>query len=118
MASMTDKESSLNVLVTTLAHVGLLVIGLFFLFIGTYSILLWGNCANVSCDSGPFANALVLVRAGVWVPFGLSVVVSVVLMVRRKAAWYVPAAATIVIVACVVAGMFVANYAMIAALTA
>jgi hypothetical protein len=100
-----------DLVATMILNIGLPFWLLFWSFFGMDFVMKAGNCANVSCDGGPFAIADALVRVGAWAVFVLSVVVSVVLLVRRRSAWYVPVAAGAVMVLCVFAAMLIASLA-------
>ena len=84
-------ETKPDVVVTSVFHLVLLIAMPFLWFVGSQIISITGiGCAN--CADW-VAIALVLVWPGLLVAFGLSVVVSVVLLMRRKNAWFVPVAA-------------------------
>lgn len=88
-ARLTTKALWWAVVGTSLLHLGLPIL----FALNGWIVEIKGNCANVPCDTGPLRIADVLVHEGAFVAFGLSVVMSVVLLVRRRHAWYVPIAA-------------------------
>ncbi len=98
---MLDKEVEREVLVTALLHFGLFWYILVLMFLTSVSMVSL-DCGSDLCDQGQVTLVL-------WAVFGISILVSVVLLVQRRRAFYVPLAAGLVTTACVVAALLVAR---------
>ena len=99
-AAPSDGARSTDLAVTSLLLVALFVLALVF---GILSIFGIRDCADFSsgpCNETEVAISAALAPAGLWVIFGISLVVSVVLLTRRKRAFYVPLLGTGAMIIC------------------
>ncbi|WP_219815172.1 MULTISPECIES: DUF6264 family protein [unclassified Rathayibacter] len=79
-------------------------------FFGLFFAMASDSCGGSSaCDIGLIEGGMVLAAGGVWVPFLAAVVVSIVLLVRRRLAFWVPVAGLAVSFGCTLIGGWMAS---------
>lgn len=107
----TEKQLATNVLWTSLLDGGLIALLLVLLLIGAEFLSLQSiHCgADPSCDGEQIAIASTVLVAGMLTVFVLAVGVSVVLLVRRRPAIYVPVIGGLVMIACAVTAIAVSG---------
>lgn len=102
---------------TALLHAGLLVLAFVLAAISSYFVSFYAaigqdDCFfNPLCDTGPFVIASRIVPFGSLLAFVLSGVVSVILLARRRPAWFIPVGAAVAMVLCLVAALVIASSA-------
>ena len=73
-----------------------------------------GDSCNAStvCDYDQIGNAVIIVLAGVWVPSLFVIGASIILLVKRRIAFWVPLVGIVLTIAIVVTGFAVASWAV------
>jgi hypothetical protein len=108
---MSDKESEMNVLWTSLLDGGCLLLLALLLSIGAFAVSTNGlSCSrDLDCDPGRIVIAFVVLVGGTVAAFVLTVGVSVVLLVRRRPASAVPVAGGFAMCICFAAAMLISG---------
>ncbi|WP_219812463.1 MULTISPECIES: DUF6264 family protein [unclassified Rathayibacter] len=79
-------------------------------FFGLFFAMASDSCGGSNaCDIGLIEGGMVLAAGGVWVPFVAALVVSIVLLVRRRIAFWVPVAGLAVSFCCTLLGGWMAS---------
>ena len=79
-------------------------------YFGLFFAMASDSCGGSNaCDIGLIEGGMVLAAGGVWVPFVAALVVSIVLLVRRRIAFWVPAAGLAVSFCCTLLGGWMAS---------
>ncbi|WP_219814072.1 DUF6264 family protein [Rathayibacter sp. AY1D9] len=79
-------------------------------FFGLFFAMASDSCGGSNaCDIGLIEGGMVLAAGGVWVPFLAALVVSIVLLVRRRIAFWVPVAGLAVSFCCTLLGGWMAS---------
>ncbi|WP_219812142.1 MULTISPECIES: DUF6264 family protein [unclassified Rathayibacter] len=79
-------------------------------FFGLFFAMASDSCGGSNaCDIGLIEGGMVLAAGGVWVPFVAALVISIVLLVRRRIAFWVPVAGLAVSFCCTLLGGWMAS---------